>query len=105
MQNNLSFLIHATWVEHNGNVGIPQIPASISEFALFPNPVSEILFVKVTEGFLSGKNYSIYNLLGEEVITGRFNSNSVIVSQLPPQVYLIKVEHANGTEYAKFVKW
>ncbi len=105
VQNNLSFLMHSTWVEHNGYVGTTEMPLAISEFSLFPNPVSEILFVNAVGNSLYGKNYAIYNLLGEEILNGKFNSNSIIVSQLPPQIYLIKADLTNGTEYAKFVKW
>jgi len=79
---------------------------NISEsMSVYPNPVSEKLFVNTESGTLYGKNYFIYNLLGEEISNGKFYSDNISVSHLSPQVYLIKVEFDNGTEYAKFVKW
>jgi len=105
IQNNLSFLLHNSWLEHNGSVGISEIPNSFTSLSLRPNPVSENLFVNAESNSLYGRNYFIYNLLGEEIFNGKFYSDNISVSHLSPQVYLIKVEFDNGIEYAKFVKW
>ncbi len=61
----------------------------------YPNPVSNVLRIE-TE---SGDNFYIFNLLGQQVITGK-TTQQVDVSALPQGTYLLRV----GSEQTKFVK-
>jgi Secretion system C-terminal sorting domain len=105
LQNNLSFLLHSTWLEHNGNVGITEHQNTIAPLSVYPNPASDKLFVSAESGFLYGRTYTIYNLLGEEITTGAFHSININIAPLSPQVYLLKIDFDSGADYVKFVKW
>lgn len=65
----------------------------------YPNPVSNILTIETD----NVGNFQIFNLLGQEVMTGKTppsGAGGLDVSALPQGTYFLKV----GTEQAKFVK-
>ncbi|MBL7814131.1 MAG: T9SS type A sorting domain-containing protein [Saprospiraceae bacterium] len=69
------------------------------KLAVFPNPVSNLLTVENTEG----GNFQIFNLLGQQVLTGKTppsGAGGLDVSALPQGTYILKV----GAEQAKFIK-
>jgi len=110
-RNQADLQLVQSWFDNNNfpscevyTVGLNETETS-GIISVYPNPVIDQLFIQSEPGSLYGRNYTVLNLLGEEITHGKFYSNSVPVSYLPPQVYVIKVEFDNGTEYAKFVKW
>jgi hypothetical protein len=68
---------------------------STGKLAVYPNPVTNILTIE-TE--LVG-NLQIFNLLGQQVLTGK-TAQQLDVSALPKGTYFLKI----GEEQAKFVK-
>lgn len=87
----------------NNNVGIQENTIS-NLFSLYPNPTSEFLNIK-TITKLIGAEYSIYNLVGNEVLKGTITgeNTSVNISQLSAGRYLIAVgdAKAQGFEVAR----
>ena len=71
-----------------------------NSFNIYPNPSINQLFIE--SDFLEDSEYSIINLLGKEVISGRINGKIelVDVSTLPPNIYILRI--ANKT--VKFIK-
>jgi hypothetical protein len=101
-----------SWFDNNSfpscqtySVGVDESENHLNSISVYPNPASEKLFISVDSGSLYGRAYSISNLLGEEISGGQLYTNSINISKLPPQIYLLKIEFDNSTEYAKFVKW
>lgn len=104
VQNNLSFMLHNTWLEHNGFVGISN-QETIKPFFIYPNPVIAELFFANSDQSLYGRNYTISNVMGEPLQTGIISGKSILVENLLPQVYVIKIDALKGSIYSKFIKW
>ncbi|MEJ6807774.1 MAG: T9SS type A sorting domain-containing protein [Saprospiraceae bacterium] len=83
---DINGLIDCTALSINENNG------QAENYKVFPNPFNQELNIEVK--FPQGNNYRIYNGIGELVISGKLNSqiNTIDLSSLPPNVYLLKVE-------------
>ena len=81
-------------------------PPTVShDFKLFPNPVSEILKVEVTNRHFEFDSFSLFDLRGIECLTGNF-STTIDVSDLPDGTYIILLDDLNSGQRSieKFVK-
>lgn len=67
---------------------------------VYPNPVSEILYLKNLSS--ERVDYSIYNVLGQEVATGS-SSGTISVATLEKGIYLLQVNDDASRKTAKFV--
>ena len=72
----------------------------ITNFKVYPNPVQNQLHIQ-TES--KPKNYTVFSVLGKEIITGKFNA-SLNVSQLKAGIYFIKINSENGSVTKRFIK-
>ncbi|NNE16816.1 MAG: T9SS type A sorting domain-containing protein [Saprospiraceae bacterium] len=72
----------------------------INEFEIFPNPVSNKLIINLN--LTKEKEYKIYSLNGELVLSGivKSNSNSIEISNLSSNIYFINI----GNNISKFIK-
>ncbi|HHG86159.1 MAG TPA: T9SS type A sorting domain-containing protein, partial [Bacteroidetes bacterium] len=77
------------------------VPAEREDFAdkiayvLFPNPAIEMLFLEKEKG--GGQPvYSLFNLQGEKLASGRFPKYGLSVSEFSRGIYLIKLENRRG---------
>ncbi len=76
------------------------IDTEIRELSFYPNPTNgQINF----EGTIEGQ-ISIYNLVGQRIITKEINNNSIDVSLLPKGSYVIEYFDGNKKQVAKLVK-
>lgn len=74
-----------------------------SQFRFYPNPVQDILNIKVTEPL----QYIVYSLEGRLIQEGRLqeNTNTLNLSQLPVGVYMLKLQNSLGQQHTlKLVK-
>ena len=64
-----------------------------NNFKVFPNPFKQELTIEVKS--LQSKAFSIYNVIGELVISGKLNSqvNTIDLSSLAPNVYILNIEN------------
>jgi hypothetical protein len=71
-----------------------------SNFTIYPNPASNQLFLE--SKILEDYEFSIINLLGKKVVSGRLNGQieTIDISSLPPNVYILRV----ANEVVKFIK-
>jgi hypothetical protein len=60
--------------------------------SLYPNPVSDVLYIKTTED--KDYYYQIYNVLGQLVKSGKFEDNRTDLSSLSQGVYLIRINNS-----------
>ena len=68
---------------------------------VYPNPVETSLKV-TSEQSLDGSSFSVYNVLGKEVIKNQFTSNSAIdVNNLASGFYFLKVENLKPVKFLK----
>ena len=70
---------------------------------LYPNPVNDVLNISLDKEITG---VSIYNLLGQEVLSKSINSNetSIDVADLTTGTYLIKATSNNEVKTLKIVK-
>lgn len=71
-----------------------------NQLTLYPNPVSDVLTI---QSDLDVTNFEIYNVLGQQVISGK-DATQINVSNLKQGTYLIKVTTSKGIETKKFIK-
>jgi len=85
--------------------GISEV-VSNSSFEVYPNPVSQNLYIKNDAGITGLLNVSIYNVLGQVVSTSTITgSNAAIsVNGLAPGNYFVKVNNDKMTVIKKFIK-
>ena len=71
-----------------------------NNFVIYPNPASNQLFIK--REILVEQEFSIVNLLGEEIVSGTLNGQieNLDISSLSPNIYIIRIDN----ESIKFVK-
>lgn len=76
-----------------------------NNFTLSPNPVHDIL--KISHATKNIKNYSVYNLLGQQVMANKKNTqlSEINVSDLNSGTYLLNLESEDGQiQVMKFIK-
>ena len=64
-----------------------------NNFKVFPNPFKQELTIEVKS--IQSKAFSIYNVIGELVISGKLNSqvNTIDLSSLAPNLYILNIEN------------
>ncbi len=94
------------------NSGISIIPAKLDlespavySVKLYPNPVSDVLNIKVTE-LEAGATVKVYDMAGMEVISQRLTETpqAVNVSNLKPGIYVITIINGTHVTREKFIK-
>ncbi|WP_034061350.1 InlB B-repeat-containing protein [Lacinutrix jangbogonensis] len=71
-----------------------------SEFKIYPNPVSNILNIKMSQDFNKAE---VFNIQGQKVLES--NTKTINVSNLAAGLYLIQIEDTNGaTQTKRFIK-
>lgn len=68
----------------------------------YPNPTSDKLYIDKTSN--APAHFSIYNLIGERIITGKLQ-DEIDVHILPAGYYLLCIEQGNKKQMIKFAKW
>ncbi len=75
-----------------------------NSITLYPNPASTKLFIKSEDINLFEAEYSVFNMLGEEVFNGRIISNNISIENLTPQNYILQLKMKEQNHYIRFVK-
>jgi len=92
--------------------GISVIPAKLDlespavySVKLYPNPVSDVLNIKVTE-VEAGARVKVYDMAGMEVISQSLTETpqAVNVSNLKPGIYVITIINGTHVTREKFIK-
>ena len=84
--------------------GISQLAIGDEQLAVFPNPVSQTLFIYIK---IPAKEISIYNILGEKIINIPPNlfaiqNGEIDCSQLKPGMYLLQINAGDKNRMFKF---
>jgi len=62
---------------------------------VYPSPSLDVIFV---EGVNENESFSIVNALGEVILVGKFNSNSIDIESLEEGIYFLSVESTNSVQ-------
>ena len=76
---------------------------SPNEFEVYPNPVSDILYINNPDFEIS--NISIFNMLGEKIVAQETIKNQIDVSKLPNGMYMVVLVAYNKKITKKIVKY
>lgn len=87
--------------EYNSTLGIDAVSLNTNSVKLYPNPVSDRLFIKSTEQI---EGISIYNINGQLIKQAIETTNGIDVSVLPSGLYMIQIKTSNNTINQKFLK-
>jgi len=75
---------------------------------IYPNPVSNTLYLTINAGYTSNICVEIFDLTGRKVMSNTYRNNeniiSLDVSQLQAQLYLLKINNSKNSFYKKFIK-
>jgi len=71
-----------------------------NQIVLFPNPVKDVLYIKATED--KDYYYQIYNVSGQLIKSGKFESMKTDVSSLVQGAYLVRIN--NSESIVKIIK-
>jgi bacillolysin len=71
-------------------------------FTLFPNPVENVLTVSIIDN--RKIDYRIYNMIGQEVKSGKLDQNEITVSNLEGGLYIFEINDGQKTITKKFMK-
>jgi len=84
------------------NVQLSNPDYKLDNFKIYPNPVSELLFISSENTVI--ESISIYSLTGKKVIDVVNETNSISVSTLSKGMYFIEISSASGKSVKKFIK-
>jgi hypothetical protein len=93
LQHTLSLANGTTGVEYD--VSIKENEKETYQISIYPNPFEDKIFIDVINK--NGLHYSITNLLGDEVLSGRLVQleNEISANELKPGVYLVSILNNN----------
>jgi chitodextrinase len=75
---------------------------NVIAFNLYPNPVNgDVLNISNLD---TASEYTIFNMMGQQVGKGKIENDSVNVSSLTSGTYLIQVSNENGATSKRFIK-
>lgn len=82
-------------------LGTTETTKDDKSFSIYPNPVTDVLFIKSDERAVKAE---IYDSAGRVVVTTGIEDNSLNVSQLQKGNYIIKLYFKDKTAAKKFIK-
>lgn len=103
--DGLNQRLKETWACENVLIGLPSF--SVSKVELYPNPISEVLNVKIDASSISKNNQlTITDLHGKVWIVHKINgeNHTVETSLLPQGLYFATLKNSTGSETFKLLK-
>jgi hypothetical protein len=100
---NLDNSLASSWTASNDVISSVEIPAADIDISIYPNPVSDILYIKSGPEILS---LSIYDIYGRVIMTLKGGNDicEVDLRHLIKGTYIVKVVTADGSHTEKIIK-
>ena len=102
MNTGLTSFTNLVPVYINGVIGIKEQEKKYNSISIFPNPVSNTLYLSENKKFEKSQ-IEIVNYLGQTVLKTPFN-NEIDVSQFSRGLYILKISSAQNNFTTKFIK-
>ncbi len=98
-----SFLLISVWgFGQDKETLVSALSQDIPNFKLYPNPVyGDVVYI--SSDFNDTKLVTVYDVLGEVVLTDRISTNTLNISQLVPGVYVLQVTERQKSMTRKLV--
>lgn len=91
--------ITSNWVNDTGDISTEIKKAEKAEIILYPNPSNNYITIR---GISNSINYTIYDSLGEKVLSGETSNNQIIeVEKLTKGMYVLKLEKRKALLFIK----
>ncbi|MFM2016622.1 MAG: hypothetical protein RL007_278 [Bacteroidota bacterium] len=91
-------VVHAADACTNALLNVSE--TQIGGMHLYPNPADR--FIRI-DNVNYGTTYSVYNMLGEEMLNGNYNGREIDISALSPGVYLLQISQGDRISTARFI--
>ena len=75
------------------------------DFHIYPNPANNQITIKTDEKLI-GSKYTILNIMGQTVLSGKINSDNTLleVGDLPGGTYLVQIQSEGGSSVLQLIK-
>ncbi len=85
-------------------VGVNELEEQ-SQLRLYPNPANYQLTIKTDEKLI-GSNYTVLNIMGQTVLSGKINSDNTLleVGSFPSGIYFVQIQSKDGSSVSGFIK-
>ncbi len=103
--DNQQFIVHNTWLEHLGTLGLQNNLILDNQITIAPNPASNEIELIFNDEQLSDADYTLHNSLGSLVGKGSLGDKIINISHLQPQVYYLKIYSNQNVAVKRFVKY
>ncbi|MBA5791189.1 T9SS type A sorting domain-containing protein [Flavobacterium sp. xlx-214] len=74
------------------------------KFSIYPNPVSDILYIECEDSLVENSSFSIYTANGKKVLHQKSALKEINVANLSSGIYILHIETNNATQSIKFIK-
>jgi len=85
------------------SIGVNELDLS-AVISVFPNPVSDVLYIENQDSNNATKKITIYDLLGKRILNKKTTNNQLDVSHLISGVYLVEITTDKGVLNKKIIK-
>lgn len=100
-----------SWFDNNNfpgcvdyNVGVSNIHEDNINIEIYPNPTSGIIYISIPNGNHLDFSYKVFNLLGEKIIEGPLTTNTINLSSLSRQIYILELYSIGFKKQVKIVR-
>jgi hypothetical protein len=84
-------------------VSLPEDFAKAVQLSIFPNPARDE--IRIMNLFRETPDYTIYNLYGSALESGRLENQAIAITRLKPGIYIIEIDDNLSIYTGKFVKY
>ena len=85
-------------------VGVEEIDRIASGTIIYPNPVSDIIFIQQTPGSIAYENFEIFNAVGQCVLSGKMDMQLISFANLRCGIYILSLSNDKYIERIKIIK-
>ena len=101
-----SLMLHPVFGKYTDFLaGVSEVETKSNLISVYPNPASDELFIRASDGNLSDRTtYSVIDIMGRVVIDKTIYSHSIDISDLKNGIYFIQIKEGSQITTHKFIK-
>lgn len=98
-----------SWFDNNNfpgcvDYGVSNMPDNMININVYPNPTTDIIYISIPNGTHLDFSYKVFNLLGEKIIEGPLTTNTINLSSLSRQIYILELYSIGFKKLVKIVR-
>ncbi|HYV93208.1 MAG TPA: T9SS type A sorting domain-containing protein [Chitinophagales bacterium] len=108
IENCYSLIIETSSTPFRQATSVSDFVSADSPFELYPNPVSNQLFIQCDDGKISSATFAIFNMVGQKISETKVTINentgmAIDVNSLQAGEYFLEISYMDRVEVKKFV--